>query len=216
MAKSWWNLTWICWKSLKLTEIWISNWTGDFCAAIKFSKKFKVLLGFDVARLGSLNQRQLENFFQTQKFEIYKQNFHFFPKNGSIVTLTKENLNFKLDFRCWKVLCRGLKVWHSQSTLKRAFQRCRNHPDRTKIARFRFPAKSSGLSDQVETSQNAGTARKSWKMEISAISNCWRSAMSRNDPTHSLKWNAKENPGFFQPNQLDLGPKNDTKRTFWN
>ena len=36
--------------------------------------------------------------------------------------------------------------------------------------------------------------------------------MSRNDPTHNLKWNAKENPGFFQPNQLDLGPKNDTKR----
>jgi hypothetical protein len=28
--------------------------------------------------------------------------------------------------------------------------------------------------------------------------------MSRNDPTHNLKWNAKENPGFFQPNQLDL------------
>ena len=78
MAKSWWNLTWICWKSLKLTEIWISNWTGDFCAAMEFSKKFKVLLGFDVVRLGSLNQRQLENFFQTQKFEIYKQNFHFF------------------------------------------------------------------------------------------------------------------------------------------
>ena len=75
--------------------------TGDFCAAVEFSKKFKVLLGFDVVRLGSLNQRQLENFFQTQKFEIYKQNFHFcFSKNGSIVTLTKENLNFKLDFRC--------------------------------------------------------------------------------------------------------------------
>ena len=51
--------------------------TGDFCAAVEFSKKFKVLLGFDVVRLGSLNQRQLENFFQTQKFEIYKQNFHF-------------------------------------------------------------------------------------------------------------------------------------------
>ena len=32
--------------------------------------------------------------------------------------------------------------------------------------------------------------------------------MSRNDPTHNLKWNAKENPGFSQPNQLDLGPKN--------
>ena len=44
---------------------------------MEFSKKFKVLLGFDVVRLGSLNQRQLENFFQTQKFEIYKQNFHF-------------------------------------------------------------------------------------------------------------------------------------------
>merc|ERR1712051_891641 len=72
-----------------------------FCAAMEFSKKFKVLLGFDVVRLGSLKQRQLENFFQTQKFEIYKQNFHFFFfKNGSIVTLTKENLNFKLDFRC--------------------------------------------------------------------------------------------------------------------
>ena len=28
--------------------------------------------------------------------------------------------------------------------------------------------------------------------------------MSRNDPTHNLKWNARENPGFFQPNQLDL------------
>ena len=52
--------------------------TGDFCAAVEFSKKFKVLLGFDVVRLGSLNQRQLENFFQTQKFEIDKQNFHFF------------------------------------------------------------------------------------------------------------------------------------------
>ena len=63
VAKSWWNSTWICWKSLKLTEIWISNWTGDFCAAIELSKKFKVLLGFDVVRLGSLNQRQLENFF---------------------------------------------------------------------------------------------------------------------------------------------------------
>jgi hypothetical protein len=63
-------------------------------------------------------------------------------------------------------------VWHSSSTLKRAFQRCRNHPDRTKIARFRFPAKSSGLSDQVEASQNAATARKSWKMEILAIFNC--------------------------------------------
>ena len=74
--------------------------TGDFCAAVEFSKKFKVLLGFDVVRLGSLNQRQLENFFQTQKFEIDKQNFHFLSKNGSIVTLTKENLNFKLDFRC--------------------------------------------------------------------------------------------------------------------
>ena len=47
--------------------------TGDFCAAVEFSKKFKVLLGFDVVRLGSLNQRQLENFFQTQKFEIDKR-----------------------------------------------------------------------------------------------------------------------------------------------
>ena len=71
MAKSWWNSAWICWKSLKLTEIWISNWTGDFCAAIKFSKKFKVLLGFDVARLGSLNQRQLENLKLTSKISIF-------------------------------------------------------------------------------------------------------------------------------------------------
>ena len=180
---------------------------------MEFSKKFKVLLGFDVVRLGSLNQRQLENFFQTQKFEIDKRKMSIIfgsPRmDRDRYRLTKENLNFKLDFRCWKVLSRGLKVWHSQSTFSRAFQRCRNHPDRTKIARFRFPAKSSGkLSDQVETSQNAGTARKSWKMEIPAIFNCWRSAMSRNDPTHNLKWNAKENPGFSQPNQLDLGPKN--------
>ena len=49
-----------------------------FCAAVEFSKKFKALLGFDVVRLGSLNQRQLENFFQTQKFEIDKRKISIF------------------------------------------------------------------------------------------------------------------------------------------
>ena len=79
--------------------------TGDFCAAVEFSKKFKVLLGFDVVRLGSLNQRQLENFFQTQKFEIDKRKMSIIFGSRRMdrdrYRLTKENLNFKLDdFRC--------------------------------------------------------------------------------------------------------------------
>ena len=39
--------------------------------------------------------------------------------------------------------------------------------------------------------------------------------MLQNDPANHLNQNSKEKTSFSQPNQLDLGPKNDTKSTFW-
>ena len=76
--------------------------TGDFCAAVEFSKKFKVLLGFDVVRLGSLNQRQLENFFQTQKLEIYTQNFHFFLQEWIDRYIDQGEFEFQTGFSVLK------------------------------------------------------------------------------------------------------------------
>ena len=61
-----------------------------------------------------------------------------------------------------------------------------------------------------------GTRSGTMKLFFLAIFNSGRCSMPQNDPDNNPKWNPKENPSFFQPNQLDWGPNNDTKRTFWD
>ena len=55
-----------------------------------------------MVRLGSLNQRQLENFFQTQKFEIYKQNFHFFLQEWIDRYIDQGEFEFQTGFSVLK------------------------------------------------------------------------------------------------------------------
>ena len=97
-------------------KIWCNSriW-GNFCAAVEFSKKFKVFLPGNVVMFGILKQSKQEIFFlvySCTQMHLHFMFFQFFGVQQWIVTLKgerkEENLNFKLDFRYEKV---SQSVW---------------------------------------------------------------------------------------------------------